>query len=60
MITVTSGVFAKLGNATISFVTSVCPSAWNSLAPAGDILVKVDIEYFSKIRRENEFFLMFC
>jgi hypothetical protein len=35
--------FAKLRKATISFVTSVCPSAWNNSAPTGLILMKFDI-----------------
>jgi hypothetical protein len=34
---------AKLQNATISFVISVCPSAWNSSAPTRRILMKFDI-----------------
>jgi hypothetical protein len=38
------GAFAKLRKVTIGFVMSVCPSAWNSLAPSGWILMKVDIE----------------
>ena len=35
--------FAKLRKATISFVMSVCPSAWNSSASTGRIFMKFDI-----------------
>jgi len=43
--------------ATISFVMSVSPSAWNSSAPTAQILMKSDIWVFSKFRRENSTFL---
>ena len=39
----------KIAKSTISFVTSVCPSAWNSSAPTGPIFMKFDIwVFFSK------------
>jgi len=47
------GHFAKLRKATISFVISVCLSAWNNSTPAGQIFLKFDIKYFLKICREN-------
>ena len=37
------GAFAKLRRASISFVTSVRPSAWNNLASTGRIVMKIDI-----------------
>jgi hypothetical protein len=37
------GAFAKLRKATVSFVTSVCPSAWNNSAPTRRVLMKLDI-----------------
>jgi hypothetical protein len=37
------GVFAKLQRATISFIVSVHPSAWNNSALAGQFLMKFDI-----------------
>ena len=37
------GAFAELQKATISFVMSVCPSAWNNSAPTGRSLMKFDI-----------------
>ena len=37
------GAFAKLRKATISFVMSVRPSAWNDSAPTGRIFMKFDI-----------------
>jgi hypothetical protein len=40
------GAFAKLRKATISFVISVCPSAWNSSAPVGPIVIKSDTRGF--------------
>jgi hypothetical protein len=41
------GTFAKLQKVTVSFVVSVCLSAWNSLAPpTGRILMKLDIWAF--------------
>jgi hypothetical protein len=46
------GAFAKLQNATISFVMSVRPSAWNSWTATGRIFVKLIFEYFSKIFKE--------
>jgi hypothetical protein len=39
---------------------SICPSAWNNLAPTGRILMKLDIGDFfflSKIGRENSIFI---
>jgi hypothetical protein len=47
------GAFAKLRKATISFVTSVCPSvrpsAWNYPAPAGRIFMKCYISVFENL-----------
>jgi len=46
------GAFAKFHKATISFVMSVRPSAWNNSAPTGWIFVKFDIcEFFEKLSR---------
>jgi hypothetical protein len=41
-------VFTKLREVSVSFVMSFCPvklalSAWNNLAPSGQILIKFDI-----------------
>jgi hypothetical protein len=50
------GAFAKLREATVSFVLSVRPSAWSNSAITGGIFMKFDIfifENFSKICREN-------
>jgi hypothetical protein len=41
----------NIANAPISFVMSIRPSAWNSTAPTGRILMKFDL--FKKLRREN-------
>jgi len=38
--------FAKLQKATIGFVMSACLSAWNSMAPTGQIFVKSVIWVF--------------
>jgi hypothetical protein len=38
------GAFTKLRKATIIFVMSVYPSAWNNSTPSGQILIKRDIE----------------
>jgi hypothetical protein len=35
--------FAKLRRATISFIVSVHPSAWNNSAPTGQFLIKFNI-----------------
>jgi hypothetical protein len=35
--------FAKLREATISFVMSVCLAAWNDSTPTGRILIKFEI-----------------
>ena len=57
MVTVNLGALEKLEKATIRFIMSVCPSAWNNLVPAGGILMKFDIKrFFSKICRENSCF----
>jgi hypothetical protein len=37
------GSFAKLREATISFVMSVCPSAWNNTTSTGGIFMEFDI-----------------
>jgi hypothetical protein len=42
------GAFAKLRKATTTFAMSVRLSAWKNSAPTGRILMKVNIEYFSK------------
>jgi len=48
------GIFAKLLNATISFVMSSHLSAWNGSPSAGWIFTKFDvIGYFLKICPEN-------
>ena len=50
------GAFAKWRQATISFVMSVCPSAWNYSAPTGWILVKFDIWlFFGSLSRKFKF-----
>jgi len=49
------GASVKLRKATISFVTSVCPAAWNS-APTERIFIKFIFEYFSKVCPENSSF----
>ena len=38
--------FPKLWKATVSFVMSVCPPAWNNWAPTGRILLKFDTRIF--------------
>jgi hypothetical protein len=40
------GAFAKLQKATISFVVSVCPSAWNNSASITRILIKFDVSVY--------------
>jgi hypothetical protein len=42
----------KTAKATTTFAMSVCPSAWNSLAPTRRIFMKCH-NHFSKIYREN-------
>jgi hypothetical protein len=42
------GAFAKLVIATVSFVVSVCPPAWNNSAPSGLIFIKFGIWFFRK------------
>ena len=37
------GAFAKLPNATISFIMSILQYAWNNSDPIGRILMKLDI-----------------
>jgi hypothetical protein len=37
------GAFTKLREATISFVMSVCPTAWNNSATTGRIFIKIYI-----------------
>ena len=37
------GAFEKLLKATVSFVMSVCPSAWTNSVPTGRISIKFDI-----------------
>jgi hypothetical protein len=56
--------FAKLQEATVSFVMSVCPSVllstWNNLLPTGRFLMKLDIELFSKIYQEKFKLVKIC
>jgi hypothetical protein len=40
--------FAKLRRATLSFVMSVHPSAWNNSVPAGRIFIKFHMSIFRK------------
>ena len=42
------GAFPKLRKATINFVMSVCPSAWNKSASTERILIEFYISAFSK------------
>ena len=42
------GVFAKLWKVTISFVMSVCPSAWNNTVPSGRVVMKFYASVFFK------------
>jgi hypothetical protein len=50
------GAFAKLRKATVSVVMSVRPSAWNSSAPTGRILMKLDISpFFENLLRKFKF-----
>ena len=52
------GEFSKYLKAITSFDMSVCPSAWNNLAPTGRIFMKFGIRgFFSNIRRENPRFI---
>ena len=41
--------FSKLRKVTISFVLSVCPSAWNNSASTGRIFMNFDVWVFPKI-----------
>ena len=45
--------FAKCRKATVSFIVSVRPSAWNNSAFSGRIFIKFGFFSFSKICREN-------
>ena len=45
------GAFAKLWKATISFVMSVCLTAWNNSAPTGWIFLKSDFFFKNPFRR---------
>ena len=50
------GAFTKLWKATISFVFSVSPSAWNNLAPTGRIFMKFGIcVFFENLSRKIKF-----
>jgi hypothetical protein len=50
-------VFAKLQRATISFVMSVRPTAWNDSAPTGRIFVKFDIwVFYENMSRKFKFY----
>jgi hypothetical protein len=47
---------AILRKATISFVMSICPSAWNNSAPTGRILMKLDVwGFFKNLSRKLKF-----
>ena len=48
--------FAKLRQATVSFVVSVCPSAWSNSAPTERIFVTFDIwVFFENLSRKLKF-----
>ena len=50
------GAFAKLRRATTTSVMSVRPSAWNSSAPTGRILMKLDIwAFFENVWKNSSF-----
>jgi hypothetical protein len=51
------GAFAKLLKATVGFVTSVCPSAWNNSAPTGFILWNL-VFVFGKSLQKIQVWLM--
>ena len=53
-------IFTKLWKVSIGFVTSVCPSAWNSTLPSiQQIFMKLIFEYFLKLCQENSNFIKF-
>ena len=56
-ITSVLGVFAKLRKATVSFIMSVRPSAWNNSAPTGQILIQFYVWafFFKNASREFKF-----
>ena len=51
------GAFAKLRNATITFVVSVCPSSSNNSVPTEHIFMKLDIlrVFFESVSRKFKF-----
>jgi len=49
------GALAKLRKATICFVMSLCPGAWNFSVPT--VLIFMKFEAYSKICRENSSFI---
>jgi len=50
------GAFAKFRKATISFVMSVCTSAWDTTIPTGRILIGFDIlVFFENLSRKFKF-----
>jgi len=51
------GAFAKLRNQTISFVMSVCHSAWNNSATTRWIFMKLYTRLFLTICAENSSFI---
>jgi len=52
------GMFEKLRKATISFVMSICPSAWNNPAPTRQIFMKFDIwVIFVNLSKDNSSFI---
>jgi len=51
-------VFAKLRNATVSFVMSVRLSAWKNSSTTGRIFMKFDIWVFAKLRNATVSFVM--
>jgi hypothetical protein len=50
LLSVFPGTFAELRKETVSFVMSVCPSAWNNSAPTGRIFMK--LKFFENLSRK--------
>ena len=42
------GAFSKSRKATVSFVMSVCPSAWDNSVPTGHVFMQLDVSNFRK------------
>jgi hypothetical protein len=51
------GEFVKLRKATVSFVMSVPPSAWNNSSPIGQIFMKFYTSVFFGLCRQNSSFI---